>query len=295
MQVASRYSISDLEKLSGIKAHTLRIWEKRFGILNPERTSTNIRYYSTDDLRMLLNIGILNKNGFKISHIVEMGGAEIAEKVAAINIVKSDDDALIDNLLMAMIDLNESRFRKIFSDSILRAGFEHTIEQVIFPFFKRIGVMWQIGTINPAQEHFVSNIVRQKLHVAIDGLPVPDANVKPVVLLFLPENELHELSLLFYNYALRSRGVRTVYLGQSVPLGDVINVCTDVQPGILVTVATNEMSGKLFAGFARSIGKLSAGRKILVSGRVAIAAGKSLPSNVRLFRNLSELLRLCGF
>lgn len=292
MATFAKYSIKDLEKLSGIKAHTLRIWEKRFGILKPERTATNIRYYSNDNLRHILNVGVLNKSGIKISHIARMEEPEIAEKVNSINLVKTDDNDLIENLLLAMIDMNEAAFQKIFSAAILRLGFENTIQQVIFPFFKRIGIMWQTGAVNPAQEHFVSNIIKQKMYVAIDSAGIHERTDMPVALLFLPENELHELSLLFYNYALKSRGIKTVYLGQSVPNESLLRIFSIVNPDYLVTVATNEISIKEFGILIQTISNVISGKKMFISGIVAMHYEKKIPANIRIFKDLPQLLRL---
>ena len=179
MSLPARYSIKDLEILSNIKSHTIRIWEKRYDLLNPERTDTNIRYYSNDDLKKLLNISFLNKQGIKISKIVEMTENEIKEAVHALNLSDSDNETYIENLIVAMIDLNEETFQKVFNAASNQLGFEAAMTDVIFKFFVQIGVMWQVGAINPAQEHFVSNIVRQKIIAATEELnyqPEPSAS-----------------------------------------------------------------------------------------------------------------------
>ena len=293
MEFPATYSIKDLEKLSGIKAHTLRIWEKRYALFEPDRTETNIRYYSNDDLKRILNISQLNKNGFKISVIAAMSDAEIREKVSAINLVRTESEDLIDNLIVGMIELNEAYFEKIFSACILKMGFENTVQKVIAPFFYRIGVMWQTGGINQAQEHFVSNIIRQKLIVAIDRLkPANDEKTRPTAVLFLPENDLHEMSLLFYNYVLRSRNMKTIYLGQSVPSTSLTRVIDIVKPDILLSVVTNPLSKKEKEKFFQSLGKLKGVGQILLSGSTALDPKNTLPANIALFRGLPELLKL---
>ncbi len=214
------YSIKDLEELSGIKAHTIRIWEKRYGIVVPARTDTNIRLYSDDDLKKLLNISILNRHGLKISHLSKMDQEELKEKVMHISHETSDTGIQIENLILAMLELDEWKFNKVLNDSIIKIGFEETLVKVMHPFFEKIGLLWQTGSINPAQEHFVSNLLRQKLIVAIDG-QAPVARENPVsFILFLHENELHELGLLFYSYLLKKNGINVVYLGQAVPFED---------------------------------------------------------------------------
>jgi DNA-binding transcriptional MerR regulator len=202
----TQYAIKDLERLSGIKAHTLRIWEQRYGILKPERTDTNIRYYTGEDLKRILNISLLNNNGFKISKIAKLPDEEIIKQVQSIlnNYTKENDQ--IDNLVLCMLEMNEPKFEKIVSNCIIHFGFESTIEKIIFPFMRQIGNMWLMGTINPAQEHFISHLVRQKIIVGIDGLfPEPLANPK-TFLLYLPTNELHELGLLYCNFLVKAKG-----------------------------------------------------------------------------------------
>lgn len=291
MKFEANYSIRDLEKLSGIKAHTLRIWEKRYALFEPDRTDTNIRYYSNDDLKRILNISLLNKNGYKISLIAAMKESEIAEKIAAINLVRTDNEDLIDTLIVGMIEMNEALFEKSFSSCILKMGFENTIQKVVFPFLNRIGIMWQTGSINPAQEHFVSNIVRQKLIVAIDGTKQGGDKKAPSAVLFLPENELHELSLLFYNYALRTRGFRTIYLGQTVPLPNLERVIEIVKPGYLVCVVTNAFSKKEMTKFFELTARIRGVKKILLSGKAVLDQKKKLPSTISLFSNLEELIQ----
>ena len=239
MNTTEKYSIRDLEMLSGVKAHTLRIWEKRYGIVKPKRSNTNIRHYNGDDLREILNISLLNKNGFKISAIAGMSLAERDEHLSTITLLREGSDGSHESLLLSLIELDEARFNQVFMSIIIRLGFEKAFTQVIFPFFEKIGLMWQFGSINAAQEHFFSNMVRQKIFAATDALMIPDKAGREKVLLFLPENEMHEIGLLFYNYAFRARGFRTVYLGQSVPLADLTGLAQSTQPDIVVTGMTS--------------------------------------------------------
>ncbi len=292
MHFLAKYSIKDLEKLSGIKAHTIRIWEKRFGVIEPDRTDTNIRLYSNDDLRKILNISLLNKNGHKISEIAELSDSELSNKVNAINLVKTGNEDLIENLILGMIDLNEHLFNRIFSACILRMGFEETILSVVFPFFKRIGIMWQVGSINPAQEHFVSNIIRQKMIVATESLTFSDVKNSGTALLFLPENELHEISLLFYNYVLRSRKIKTIYLGQSVPVDNLERIIQITKPTILLTVISNNGSGLNFKEFYTFLQAVAGKKKILISGIAAFENKELMPPSFHLFKDHSELIAL---
>ena len=180
----STYSIKDLEQLSGIKAHTLRIWEQRYNLLQPKRTDTNIRYYDDDDLKLILNVALLNDNGVKIRQMTSMSGNELREEVKKLTDRSLTNDDQIHALTICMIKMDEKRFDKILSTNILKLGFEQTMLNVIYPFMSKIGILWQTGAINPAQANFISNLVRMKLIVAIDG-QVPHTGDKKF-LLFLP-------------------------------------------------------------------------------------------------------------
>ena len=238
----SKYSIKELEKLSGIKAHTIRIWEKRYRIVLPQRSDTNIRSYSDDDLKKIINVSLLNNNGLKISKIADLTAEELVKKVNELSESTSSPDIHIDQLIVAMVDLDEENFEHILSELIQRCGFEKTIITVVYAFLQKIGVLWQTGNISPAQEHFISNLIRQKIIVAIDSLPLAPKN-RPRALLFLPEAELHELGLLFYYYLVKKEGFRTYYLGQMVPYKDIVALCQSHSPKIMVTAITSSPDG----------------------------------------------------
>jgi DNA-binding transcriptional MerR regulator len=260
-----QYSIKELEQLSGIKAHTIRIWEKRYNLIEPQRTATNIRFYSDEDLKKIINVSVLNTNGIKISKIAEMSPDKIAETILALNSTSTDTANYINQLTSAMVDLDEEKFESILSGLFHRSTFEQTITGIVYPFLEKIGVLWQTHNITPAQEHFISNLIRQKLIVAIDSLPLPPRS-GPKVLLFLPENELHELGLLFSHYLLRKAGYQTFYLGQAVPHADLMQVFNTHQPHMLITAITTAISkAKLFEYLRRLTADLPCAR-ILVGG-----------------------------
>ncbi|SFW83415.1 MerR family transcriptional regulator [Chitinophaga sancti] len=288
---AEMYSIKDLENLSGIKAHTIRIWEKRYGIVQPGRTDTNIRYYSNEDLRRLLNISMLTQHGFKISHISQMTDDEIAQKIAGLSI-KNHPDLYGDSLLLSLIDLDEQLFNKAFLEILMAEGFENAIIRFIFPFFHRIGIMWQIGTISPAQEHFISNLIRNKIIVATERISrVPDPALG-TVLLFLPENELHEISLLFYNYVLRARGYKTIYLGQSVPHESLERLTHTCSFSFIVTNLTNPLPEQDFIEFCQRLCQVADGAKVYIAGPIPDNLGGRLPANGFLQKDLIERLSM---
>ena len=162
------YSIKDLEKLSGIKAHTIRVWEQRYGLLEPKRTKTNIRYYQDEDLRFLLNVALLNKNGLKISKIAELEKEEVAEKVAAISEINFEYGTQLDALTLSMIEMDEYKFDRIINTNIDQLGFERTMLEIIYPFLDKLSVLWLTGSINPVQESFITYLIRQKIIAAID-------------------------------------------------------------------------------------------------------------------------------
>jgi DNA-binding transcriptional MerR regulator len=282
----SNFSIKDLEKLSGIKAHTLRIWEQRYGILKPKRTDTNIRLYCNDELKQLLNIAMLYNNGYKISKIAALPTNIIIAEVNKLTAKPTEASNQIDCLIIAMVELDELKFEKVIANNTLHNGFAATVENVIYPFLQKIGIMWQTGSINPAQEHFISNLIRQKLIVAIDGVAVSMHSESKKFVLFLPDNELHELALLFYTYLIKARGHQVIYLGQSVPMEDLRKVTTLRNTDFIVTVFTqiNEVEKyvtKLMNEFKD--------QTILLSGHQLFGLKLKLKSNTHIFLNSTDL------
>ena len=288
----SSYSIKDLEQLSGIKAHTLRIWEQRYNFISPKRTDTNIRYYNDRDLKLILNVSLLRENGYKISKIAEMEPQQMTQAVLSITEKSDNFPDQIHTLVLSMIDLDEERFEKILSTNILQNGFENTMLGIIFPFLNRIGVLWQTGSISPAHEHFISNLIRQKLIVAIDGCYVSSKEVKNKYLLFLPEGELHEISLLFCHYIIKSRKNKVVYLGQNVPLSDLASTYDTYQPDFLVGVLTCAPPQGKVQKYVDQLGESFPQSKIFLSGQQVVGQDLKTPENVEFFLRLDTFLNL---
>lgn len=259
------YSIKELETLSGIKAHTIRIWEKRHNIISPKRTATNIRYYSDDDLKKIINVSLLNNSGLKISKIAGMSDPELKSRIEQLTEQKGEASIFIDQLIVCMVDMVEEQFEKLLSHLIIKYGFEKTVTEIIYPFLEKIGILWQTGNISPAQEHFISNLVRQKIIVAIDSLPFPQPDSVKVVL-FLPENELHEIGLLFYHYLVRRLGYKTYYLGQHLPYEDLKKVCLEHKPGIIVTSIISSQRIQKITEYLQKLGQDFPEALILVGG-----------------------------
>lgn len=230
----SGYKIKEIEILTGIKAHTLRVWEKRYNLLNPKRTDTQIRTYSDEDLKILLNIAVLYEYGWKISKIAALSATEICTLVEKETKTILASTTVVSLLIQSLIQNRNHEFERILNNSIEKEGFSKTYMDYILPFLNRIGILWSTGSINVSQEHFASNIIRQKLIVSIDKLKLPSSEGKSYVL-FTPEGEPHELSLLFYHYLLKERGENVIYLGINVPESDLHAIIHSVQPKALVT------------------------------------------------------------
>jgi MerR family transcriptional regulator, light-induced transcriptional regulator len=275
----STYSIKDLEQLSGIKAHTLRIWEQRYNLLAPKRTDTNIRYYDDADLKLILNVALLNDNGYKISKIANMSLAEMREEVVKLTEKTLTHDDQINALTICMIEMDEERFEKVLSTNILKIGFEQTMLNIIYPFMSKIGVLWQTGAINPAQEHFMSNLIRQKLIVAIDAQIYKGGGKK--FLLYLPEGEHHEISILFAAYLIKLKGHKVVYLGQSTPDDDLNSVYNLIQPEFLLTVITTSPSSENVQEYIDALSQRFSRSEIIVSGYQIVGQDIHFPKNVK--------------
>lgn len=250
----TRFSIRDLENFSGVKAHTIRIWERRYGLLDPDRTDTNIRTYTTEELKTILNVAFLNRHGVKISKIAALTKAERDERVKQVAEDASDPNGALNALKLAMVSYDSDLFERTSDAYREQEGFRALVERLYVPLLEHVGVLWQSSTICPAQEHFASNLVRQKLVSAIDlAGPLTRADGRLHVL-YLPENEIHELGLLYVYYRLRAAGERVIYLGQSVPMGDLAQVAEQFAgPITFISVLTVYPSSEDFPIYLQKI------------------------------------------
>ena len=285
----SSFTIKDLENLSGIKAHTLRIWEQRYKFLKPSRTFTNIRYYSNDELKTILNIALLNKYGYKISHIDKMNEQEIREKIISLNQAEARQERMINDLIKNMINLDMDCFEQTLNKFIQAKGIEKAITQIIFPFLQRIGILWLTNHINPAQEHVVSNIIRQKLIVGIESVN-PVLKIEKSFLLFLPEGEYHELGLLFMYYILKSRGVNVIYLGSSIPLNDVLYVANLKKPDYLYCHLTSVSQNFDLDRFLQNLTRKFPDTGIVISGQLTSSYEKKIHPPVVFKRSFEQVM-----
>ncbi|GHA54445.1 MerR family transcriptional regulator [Pontibacter akesuensis] len=276
----AQYTIKELEHLSGIKAHTIRIWEQRYSILNPKRTDTNIRFYDDEDLKSLLNISLLNDRGYKISKIAQMDSEQIQQKVQQLCDEPCVCSHQVSALVSAMIDMSEEKFDKALSTATIQMGFLNTMQDVVYPFLNKIGILWQTGNITPAHEHFVSNLIRQKLLVAIDGQPARWKDNADTFILYLPENELHELALLYMNYILRANRQRVIYLGQNLPFKDLELTHEQFKTAHICTAFTTSPERDQVQGYINKLSDRFTRSTIYVYGYQVHQEGLILPQNV---------------
>ena len=261
-----RYSINTVEQLTGVKAHTLRIWEKRYQSLVPHRTETNIRYYDDAQLKRLLNISTLIAYGYKISALSSYSNEKIAELMNGLIEPEQDNaEAVLVNLLVShMLVYNERSFDKVLSNAIIRYGFYEAMLKVVYPFLRKTGLLWTTSNVTPSQEHFASNLIKRKLFTAIDGIPYAERS-KSKFILFLPPDEWHEIGLLLSEYLIRTAGGDTVYLGQNVPFESVETAIASVSPTHVLTFLTSpqDIDEKLNA--VNAIGKRSLVKMLVYS------------------------------
>jgi len=286
----SNYSIRDLEQLSGIKAHTLRIWEQRYNIIQPKRTDTNIRLYDDQDLKLVLNISLLKDHGHKISEISKLSLEEMSKVVMDISDQKLSYPDQIHALTISMIDLEEERFEKIISTNFLQNGFENTMIHIIYPFLNRIGTLWVTGSIGPAQEHFISNLIRQKIIVAIDGQVIKYSPNSKKFILYLPEGELHEMGLLFAGYIIRSRHHKVIYLGQTLPFNELIFAYNVHKPDYILTAITSAPANDEVQSYVDKLCQQFPDTKILLTGYQVVGQDIQLGSNCVIINKISDLI-----
>jgi DNA-binding transcriptional MerR regulator len=284
----TRYSIKDLEFLSGIKAHTIRIWEKRYQLLDPERSDTNIRFYSNEDVKRILNVAMLVKNGYKISNVASFDNAKLQNEVLRQNRNLSDPEKNIDRLILHTVNMDLAGFEQLIHKIIEDSGFSKAIQNVIFPFFELIGVLWQAGSIFVTHEHFVSNLVRK--HLIVETARFDNQSSDKSMLLFLPEDEMHELGLLYLNYLAASNGYRCIYLGQNVPFNDLIQLINSHPFDYICTSFVYAIEKQDLEQYLSNLSKAYKNR-IIISGRQIGIHKPALPSNVSVVKNTNDFIR----
>ncbi len=286
------FSISDIESLTGIKAHTIRIWEQRYQLVTPKRTDTNIRYYDDDDLCTFLNIATLSDNGYKISKISKMDSAELISLVKTLQTNNNNAHTQIQTLCNAMIKMDDTEFEGIINYCIDKIGLEDAVSEIVFPFLYKIGAMWQVGAINPAHEHFATHKIEQKIIEATYKLQVKANDRSKKYILFLPPLEQHELGLLFAQYLLRKYGHHCLYLGQNLPYDTLKEVVDYYQPDFAFTVLTTALGDANTENVLKNLKNAVSETMLMVTGnRIANYNGDET-GNLKIIRNIVSFIDL---
>jgi DNA-binding transcriptional MerR regulator len=287
------YSIKDLEVLSGVKAHTIRIWEKRYGLLAPGRTDTNIRFYNDADLRRILNVSLLVNNGFKISKVARFDELKMKESVLEVTKKNTTESDYIDRLILNMLNFDNIGFYKLMDEIIAKKGLEESVVKVFFALFERIGTYWQVGSIFPAQEHYVTSIFRQKLIAETDKIGFENLNGS-TILFFLPDGELHEMSLLFYSYLAKKYGYNVIYLGQFVPFDDLMKVQSHIKIDHVFTAFINPLTKEDLENYLVKLKETFRDQKIFITGWQVQHSNPELPRTVKIVKDYKDFKKyLC--
>lgn len=285
----SSYTIKDLEQISGIKAHTIRVWEQRYHFLQPKRTETNIRTYTGEELKIILNVSLLNKYGYKISHIDKMSSLQMEEKILGLNNLDAQREKVVNELIKDMVALNMISFEQQLDNYITQKGIEKTINEIIFSFLERVGILWITNHINPAQEHLSTNILRQKIILGIEKLPkFLHANKR--VILFMPEGEYHEIGLLYVHFLLKQRGIEVYYLGANVPMVDLNFLTTTQKVDYVFSHITSPTKNFKIGKFFDQIGQLCSNVPVVLSGQLIQEYKGVIPKNVQLMKSLADTM-----
>lgn len=293
--VKKSFSIRDLENLSGIKAHTIRIWEKRYGLFSPERTDTNIRMYSLESLQKLLNVTLLYNNGYKISKIANIPEEDIPLAVREIVAEKSVKNHAINAFKLAMMNFDQNLFQKTYNSLMSEKSFRDIFWEVFMPFLQELGLLWQTSTIGPAHEHFITSLIKQKISVNIDKLQAMEpTRTDKVFALFLPENEIHEIGLLYVNYEIVLRGYKTVYLGSTMPLDflpDLQKYFTNlVFLSYFTVIPTKDDLENYVNDFANNLSVNGSIELWILGQQVRHLSGREMPEFVHSFDSIKQLV-----
>ncbi len=282
------FTIKELESLSGIKAHTIRIWEQRYNFLKPTRTETNIRTYNNEELKTLLTVALLNKYGYKISKIDEMVPDQRASAILKLSNQEASHESIVNEMIGYMIEMDSFNFEVLLNRHIQIDGLEKTLTGIIFFFLERIGILWQTNQIAPVQEHIVSNIIRQKIISSIEGISYTGIQ-RPTFLLFLPEDEHHELGLLFIYFLLKRKNIHVIYLGANVPLKDIEYLISIKRPDFLYMHLSAVPKNNNLKKYLLSLSAQPYSFRMLLSGTIAPAHLQNLTIDLTYLASLKEV------
>ena len=281
----SVYSIADLEKLSGIKAHTLRIWEKRYNIVEPNRTDTNIRFYNDVQLKKILNISFLINQGFKISKLAILNAENLANKVKENSAVSSSYESHINNMIISSLTFDGPLFNSTFEKAITSLGLSKTYESIIIPSLNKIGSLWSSGELFPAQEHFLSNLIKQKLYAILDNV-TPDTQISKSILLFLPPWESHDFALLYADILFKQRGLNVINTGRSISEDSIYECIEKIKPDYLFTTVIVGHKVTEIQEFCDGISSHNSNGKFLLAGNINLL--KLVSTKATIFNSCSE-------
>ena len=293
-RVKNSFSIKNLEHLSGIKAHTIRIWEKRYNLFEPERTDTNIRLYNLENLQKLLNVTLLYNNGYKISKIASFSSQEITENVHKLTINKNADDWSIGLFKLAMINFDQRLFTKTFNDLLEQFSFSEVFKNVFVPLMNELGVLWQTNSISPSHEHFITSLVKQKIHAMCEDLQQQSTRrTDRRFVLFLPDNEIHELGLLYLQYEVINNGFQCVFLGQSVPIESLNNLVDIGEPITFITYFTIEPTQDKIKAYLNTFSSEiieNIDSELWILGYQVQFMSDKMPDKIRKFKSIDDVI-----
>ncbi|MFT5165380.1 MAG: DNA-binding transcriptional MerR regulator [Saprospiraceae bacterium] len=297
--IKTEFTIKDLENLSGVKKHTIRVWEKRYNLLTPERTKTNIRYYSTSSLRHLLNIVLLYDNGYKISKIAKLDHSEILTACKNLVAEKAEKNQFINEMKIAMLHFDQQLFEKTYEKLNDVLPFPDVFQHYFLPFLNEIGLLWQTNSINPAHEHFISNLIKQKVLLHTEKLMLDKTRHKGhKVVLFLPDNEIHDLGITYLNFEILNKGFQTVFLGQSVPISCLDAFSPDDGTLIFISYFTVKPDAseilEYFEEFNTTVLSSSNAELWILGPQVQQISKSKLPTGIKIFASIPDVLKNIG-
>lgn len=293
--VKSKFSIKDLENLTGIKAHTIRIWEKRYNLLSPNRTDTNIRFYELADFQKLLNVSYLNNNGYKISKIATLDERKIPELVRQIATKSNLNSHAINSFKLSMLNFDQVLFYKTYERLEKEKSFRDIFYTIFIPLLTELGLLWQTDTITPAHEHFLTSLIRQKILINTENIQASSETTTKTFICYLPDNEVHELGLMYINFEIVAHGHQSIFLGQSVPLNslvDIVNYYNDVTFVSYFTVKPEKEDIHQYIEDVKNKLLIHSHVKFYVLGKMLAALDlDKLPKNIKAFVSIDELVK----
>ncbi|HBI81165.1 MAG TPA: hypothetical protein DDY04_04285 [Bacteroidales bacterium] len=285
----AQYTIRQMELLSGIRASTIRMWEKRYNIFSPQRTDTNIRRYDDNDIRFIINLSLLLKRGFRISKLASMSLDELSDLASKFVSDYRKGNINLEPMITATIQYNEPELLKHINEWSDKHGIEYTFENMVLPFLQRLGDLWQTGAITTTHEHFASNIIRNLLSQLYRTCKQPEIGKTTPIIFFLPEGEFHEIGLLYFAYVAKNAGYKTIYLGQSTPIDDVIKCAKDITCKMVFTSLSSFVSVDMDKAF-EPMKKALPDVEIIATGYVFTE--KSGPSYLTYVSSAQDLMKI---